>query len=185
MSYPQNATVNYFGFGTNRDLDMMAHMIGREEIEGEPGRLMGYEVCIQRADQFRTEIADTSPIPVSPKDIILRSWGPKFEMYVSRPNPDGIAYGTIWKITPEELELVREWELVDYGAQEDAKGMAINSQGQMIEVITQSFLKPAEIDRVVTGDDYDPYIWSKEAMLKRADELRLQYLKFKAEAAGK
>jgi hypothetical protein len=178
--------ISYFGFGTNKDLDMMAHMIGRENIKGEAGKLIGYEICIQKADQFRTEIPPTSPIPVSPKDLILKSWGPEFEMFVSRPNPEGIAYGTIWEITSEELELVREWELVEYGAQEDAWGIAINAEGEPVQVITQSFMKPPiDIDRVITGEDYNPYIWPKEAMLKRADELRLQYLKFKEEAKTK
>jgi hypothetical protein len=173
-------TINYFGFGTNRDLEMMEHMIGRKNIKGEHGKLMGYEITIQRADQFRTEIPPTSPNQkMSVKDLIMKSWGPKFEMFTSRPNPKGVAYGTIWYITPEELELVRNWEIVDFGCQEDAYGVAITDDGRVVEVITQSFLKPAEIDRVITGDDYNPYIWDKEAMLKRADELRVEYLEMK------
>jgi hypothetical protein len=175
----KDGMIAYFGFGTNKDKDMMAHMIGRSEIEGEPGKLLGYDVCIQKAHQFRTEIPKTSPIDISPRDIIINSWGPDFEMFVSRPNPKGETYGTIWYITSDELELVREWEIVDYGAQEDAYGVAVNPKGQEIEVITQSFLKPTEIDRVVVGADYEPYIWSKDAMLKRADEIREQYLGFK------
>ncbi len=108
-------------------------------------------------------------------------------MYVSRPNPDGVIYGTIWHITPEEFELVREWEMVDYGAQEDAKGKAINAKGKVVEVITQSFINDPipEIDKVITGDDYKPYIASKEAMLKRADEIRLQYLELKKKTKKK
>jgi hypothetical protein len=186
MSMPSledtNQTVLYFGFGTNKDLAMMEHMIGRNKIEGTSGVLIGYEVCIQRTDQFRTEIPPTTPYPVSPRDLILKSWGPKFEMYVSRPNPIGLAYGTIWTITPEELELVREWELVDYGAQEDAWGIAIDEDENKHEVVTQSFMRPPiDIDRVVEGKNYPAYIWPKEVMLKRADELREQYLRLKAD----
>ncbi|HUU40445.1 MAG TPA: hypothetical protein VMW42_05865 [Desulfatiglandales bacterium] len=155
-------------------------MIGRKNIKGEHGRLIGYELTIQRADQFRAEIPPTSPNPkMSPRDIIIDSWGPKFEMYTSRPNPTGIIYGTIWDITPEELELVREWEMVDLGCQEDARGIAVTDNGELVEVITQSFLKPAKIDRVIKGDDYEPYIWDKETMLKTADQVRLNYLKRK------
>lgn len=173
--------IAYFGFGTNRDIEMMEHMIGRKNIEGEHGKLQGYEITIQRTDQFRTEIPPNSPTPkLSAKDLIVRSWGPKFEMFTSRPNPGGVAYGTIWYITPEELELVREWEIVDYGCQEDAYGTAVTDDGRQVKVITQSFIKPAEIDRVITGDDYEPYIWDKEAMLKRADELRQSYLEMKS-----
>lgn len=181
MKNSKTKIIKYFGFGTNRDLDMMAHMIGRKDIVGELGRLLGYELCIQRGKQFRDEIPKTSPLKISPRTLIVRSWGPEFKMYVSRPNPDGIIYGTIWDITPEELELVREWEMVDYGAQEDAKGMAVNSSGEIIEVITQSFLSPPlpEIEQVITGDDYEPYIESKEAMLKKADEVRFQYVALK------
>ena len=45
--------MQYFGFGTNRDLEMMAHMIGREDISGEPIKLVGYELCTLRGKQFR------------------------------------------------------------------------------------------------------------------------------------
>jgi hypothetical protein len=38
---------------------------------------------------------------------------------------------------------------------------------------------PIDIDRVIEGDDYPAYIAPKEAMLKRADEIREQYLQFK------
>ncbi len=176
----KKTTIKYFGFGTNRDLEMMGHMIGRNEIKGEQGRLIGYELTIQRADQFRDEIPPTSPNPkMSPRDIIIESWGSKFEMYTSRPNPTGIIYGTIWDITPEELELVREWEMVDLGCQEDARGIAVTDNGELVEVITQSFLKPAEIDRVIKGNNYEPYIGDKKAMLRTADQVRLNYFKIK------
>jgi len=172
--------IAYFGFGTNRDLEMMQHMIGRQDIKGEHGKLIGYEITIQRADQFRDKIISTSPNPnMSPKDLIMKGWGPEFEMFTSRPNPNNVAYGTIWYITNEELELVREWEIVDFGCQEDAYGTAVTDDGREVKVITQSFLKPAEIDRVINGDNYEAYIWNKEAMLKRADDIRLEYLEMK------
>lgn len=174
--------IYYFGFGTNKDRDMMEHMVGRKGLIGEPGKLIGYDVCIQRADQFRTEIPENTPFKASPKDLIIKSWGQDFEMFVSKPNPDGVAYGTIWQLTLEELEFVREWEMVDYGAQEDAWGTAINEKGESFQVITQSFMKPPiEIDRVVTGEDYEPYIWPKKAMLRHADRILEQYKRLKSQ----
>lgn len=182
MSMPslkeKNKIVHYFGFGTNKDLAMMEHMIGRKKIKGTPGVLIGYELCIQRTDQFREEIPPTTPYAVPAKKLILNTWGPKFEMYVSRPNPTGLTYGTVWEITSEELAFVREWELVDYGCQEDAWGFAL-VKGKLQKVITQSFMKPPiDIDRVVTGKNYPAYIWSKKAMLKRADEIHEMYLQY-------
>lgn len=177
----ENIKINYFGFGTNRDLEMMAHIIGREKIEGEHAKLLGYEITIQKAEQFRTEISPNSPNPnLSPRDLIMKVWGPKFEMFTSRENPEGVAYGTIWHITPQEFELVREWEIVDFGCQEDACGVAETDDKRKVKVITQSFLKPAKIDRIIKGDDYEPYIWDKAAMLKQADRVREEYLALKA-----
>lgn len=178
MYNSKDASIKFFGFGTNRDHDMMSHIIDRKEITGDSGKLLGYELCVQRAKQFRDNIPKSSPLDISPRTLMVNSWGAEFKMYVSRPNPDGIIYGTIWDITPEEFEIVRNWELVDIGAQEDAKGMAIDSKGEIVQVITQSFLKSPipEIDEVITGSDYEDYIHSKEKMLKTADEVRIQYL---------
>jgi hypothetical protein len=174
--------IKYFGFGTNKDRDMMEHMIGKKGIKGEPGRLIGYEICIQKTHQFRTEIPITTPWNKSPKELIMKTWGKDFEMYVSRPNPLGIAYGTIWDLTLAELEIVREWEMVEYGAQEDAWGIAIADDGTLYETITQSFMRPPiDIDRVVTGKDYDPYIWSKQAMLDHADKIYKEFSERKSE----
>lgn len=171
-------SIHFFGFGTNRDHAMMAHMVGRQDISGKPGRITGYELGIILAKNFRTEVPKTSPITLSPRDLIVNSFGPDFEMYVSRPHPDGVIYGTIWDITPDEMKLVEEWEMVEYGAQENVTTTATTEGGEIVEVITQSFMRPPvpKFERVVTGSDYEPYIAPKAAMLKRADEVRLQYL---------
>ena len=56
----------------------------------------------------------------------------------------------------------------------------MNSKGEIVEVIVQAFLKSQpEIDRVVDGNNYEPYIASKEAMLEKADEVRLEFLEMK------
>lgn len=179
MAINSTQTIKYFGFGTNRDHDMMAHMIGRDTIHGEPGQLFGYELCVLRGKQFRDIVPKTSPLTISPRAMIVESWGPDFAMYVSRPNPLGVIFGMIWDMSAEEFKLVREWEMVEYGAQEDAQGIAITASGEFVEVVTQSFLNPPipEIERVVVGDDYEPYIALKDEMLQRADEVRMVYLK--------
>jgi hypothetical protein len=175
------ATVKYFGFGTNKDLAMMQHMIGRQDIKGLPGRLIGYEICVQKAKRFRTIIPPASPINVTPRDLISRAWYPDFPMFVSRPNPLAIAYGTIWWITTAELELVRYWEVVDYGVQDDAYGWALDDDGELHQIITQSYVRPEpiDIDYAIKGKDYEPYIEDRQAMLDKADFLRDEYLKLK------
>lgn len=151
--------LNYFGYGTNRNLDMMAAMIGRKKIKGIPGKLLGHVLCIQRVEDISAKVVKTAPAPISPRDIIKREYGDSFELYITRPKKNGFAYGRIWKITPDEYELVRNWELLDFGMQHDIKGVAIDSKGRKMNVITHGALSPkAPINRIVEGDDYDDYI---------------------------
>lgn len=178
MALDDKANILYFGFGTNKDMAMMQHMIGREDIAGVPGRLLGYEVCIQKARQMRTLVPPTSPVSKTPRQLIIDNWYDDFPMFVSRPNPLGIAYGTIWSITPEEMQLVRNWEAVDFGVQDDAYGWALDENNELHQVITQSFVRPEpiDIDYVVEGPNYEPYIEDRQVMLDKADTIREEYL---------
>lgn len=175
--------VKYFGFGSNKDLDMMVHIIGRENIVGESGQLIGYEVCTIVAKNIkREEIPPDSPLQISPKKIIINNWGPDFEMYYARANPASVAHGTIWDLFEEEMGLVREWELVDYGLQEEVNAMAMNKKGEIIQVETQALIKePMAVDKVVTEEDYEPYIAPKDRMLSFADKTRIDYLRRKSQ----
>jgi hypothetical protein len=172
--------IKYFGFGTNKDYDMMAHMVGRTDLKGEPGKLIGYEVCIQKSRDMRTDIPPTSPLKIPPAEIIIGDWGSDFDMFVSRPNLNAVAYGTIWDLTPEDLELVKEWECVEYGLQDEVQAMAMDFRSNLVQVEIQSLTRPTDkIDRVINGDDYEPYVADKEKMLAMADKLRVEYLKRK------
>ena len=172
--------IKYFGFGTNKDLDMMVHMVGRSDLVGEPGKLIGFDVAIQKSREMREDIPETSPLKITPRQLIINNWGPDFDMFVSVPNPNGIAYGTIWDLTPEEIELVKEWEAVDYGVQDEVWAIAIDSKGHFVQVETQTLLRSTDkIDRVIKGADYDPYVASKRIMLDLADDVRIRYLERK------
>lgn len=169
--------INYFGYGTNRDLDMMVSMIGRDNIEGSPGMLKGHELCIQKVNDIYGEIKEGAPSEISPRKIIEKAFGPTFELFVTRPNADGETYGTIWKITPEEYEYVRNWELLDFGMQEDIKAIATNEKEQIINVQTHGLLDPkGPINRVIKGGDYEDYLVPKKDILKIAEE---EYASFK------
>ena len=49
------------------------------------------------------EIPTTSPLDISPRTLVVDLMGPEFEMYVSRPNPDDVIYGTIWRLHLKNL----------------------------------------------------------------------------------
>jgi len=168
--------LNYFGYGTNRDLEMMAAMIGREKIEGQPGKLLGFELCIQKINDIPGEVLKTSPVESSPREIIVSCFDENFELYIIRPKINGVTYGTIWQLTEEENDLVREWEMLDFGMQEDIKAMAMDSQGKVINVTTHGSLSQSlPINRVVEGDDYEDYLVSKEKILEVARKTRQEY----------
>ncbi|OGE31668.1 hypothetical protein A2631_00785 [Candidatus Daviesbacteria bacterium RIFCSPHIGHO2_01_FULL_44_29] len=174
--------VKYFGYGSNADRDMMVHMVGREDLKGEPGKLIGYQLCIQTLDQIRDIVPEASPVKTSPREMIRQTYGDSFELFIAIPKPDAVAYGTIWDLTPEEVNLVKEWELVDYGMQEEVNAMAMDSAGNLIQVETQAVLDPpGEFDRVVEGNDYPRYIADRDAMLREADKARLSYQKMLSE----
>lgn len=171
-------TIKFFGYGSNADKDMMVHMVGREDLKGESGKLIGYQLCIQSLDQIRNIIPPTSPLKESPQQIIRKKFGDKFDLFIAVPKPDAVVYGTIWELTPEEIELVKNWELVDFGMQEEVQAMAINSNGELLQVETQAVVDPpAEYHTVIEDNGYPRYIVDKELILKTADEVREDYLK--------
>ncbi|MFA7209239.1 MAG: hypothetical protein WC120_03050 [Parcubacteria group bacterium] len=161
--------LDYFGYGTNRDLEMMSAMVGREKIEGVKGKLLGFELCVQKIDDIPGEIIGTAPSRLSPREIVSKAFDDNFELYIIRPKVNAVTYGTIWKLTEEEYGLVRDWELLEYGMQEDIKAIAMDSEGKIVNIITHGSLSPdMPADRVIENGDYEDYLVPKDAILKVA-----------------
>ena len=95
MTESKSKTIKYFGFGTNKDLDMMIHMVGNPNLKGEHGKLIGYELCIQNINQIRDGIIP--PFKKSPREIIKNGFGNSFKLYVIRPKEGKIGN---WLILP-------------------------------------------------------------------------------------
>ncbi len=168
--------VNYFGYGSNRDLAMLAAIIGRDEIEGIKGKMLGHELCIQKLNNIPDLVLPTAPVPQSPRFILQREFGDNFELYVTRPKTDGVTYGMIWQITPAEYKLMLDWEMVEFGLQDDISAVAIDERGQLINVITPGSLNPnLPVDVVITDEKYDDYIVDKQHILDVANRSREEY----------
>lgn len=171
-------TIKYFGYGTNADKEMMAHIVGRMDLNGDSGQLIGYQLCVQSIDQIRDTIPPTSPIKESPRDIIRRNFGDAFDLFIAIPKPDAIVHGTIWYLTPLEIESVKNWELVDCGMQEEVQALAMDSKGQLLQVETQAVVDPpAEYHTTIDGDNYEKYLVEKSKILSAADNVRNDFLK--------
>ena len=145
-------TIPYFGYGTNRDHDMMAAMIGRNNLSGVEGIVFDYELGVQNLEHIPNKILPTAPASRSPREIMKTALGDDAKLYIIRPKTGATTYGTIWQITPEEYEMVRDWELLDFGMQEDIKVMAQTKTGKKITAQTHgSNNSKLPMSMVITG----------------------------------
>lgn len=168
--------VLYFGYGANSQREMTEAITGNKHLVGHTGVLKGFKLCVQRMDQIPNSVFPTSPVPVSPRQILKESWKDDFETYIIKPGEetDEVA-GTVWELTPLERELVRDWELVDFGWYKDMKGKAVTRDGTEVNVQTEGFREGQEVDREVDGKNYKPFLNRLEDFERVAEKARREY----------
>lgn len=173
-----NKSVKYFAYGANRDVRMMSAILGEpvKNIKGEPAILQGYDLGIQKLQDLPDTISSHAPFAKSPRKIVARNWPDNFESYVIVSNPDGKVAGTIWYLTPEQRERVRDWELLDFGWYHDIAAIAYNSNGQQIEVVGEA-VDPnnQSIDRIVDGLEYQTWLQDPKEFERVAAIVRREY----------
>ncbi len=126
--------VLYFGYGANRDSRMMAAITGNKNLKGRPEVLRGFSLCIQRLDQVPDTIVPSAPVQISPRKILEGNWPSNFTSYIIKEDSEGQVNGTIWELTPLERELVRDWELVDFGWYEDKAATVVTLDRQEVQI---------------------------------------------------
>jgi len=157
----------YFGYGANSQREMMEAITGNKNLAGQQGILRGFKLCVQRMDQ----------VPDLPKRILKDSWGDDFETYIIKPGEEtDEVMGTVWELIPLERELVRDWELVDFGWYNDIEGKAVTKDGQEVEIQTEGFREGQEVDREVDGKNYKPFLNRLEDFQRVAEKARKEYL---------
>ena len=116
-------------------------------------------------------------VPDLPKKILKDSWGDDFETYIIKPGEEtDEVMGTVWELIPLERELVRDWELVDFGWYNDIEGKAVTKDGQEVEIQTEGFREGQEVDREVDGKNYKPFLNRLEDFQRVAEKARKEYL---------
>ncbi len=151
--------VLYFGYGANSQQEMMEAITGNSNLIGYPATLEGYKLCVQRLDQVPNTIAPDSPAPISPRELLKKSWPDTFESYVIKPgSEDDSVAGTVWELTLLERKLIRDWELIDYGWYKDKKVIVRTEDGREIEAETEDLREGQEVDREVSGRNYEPLL---------------------------
>ncbi|TAH32885.1 gamma-glutamylcyclotransferase [Candidatus Saccharibacteria bacterium] len=170
-------TVLYFGYGANRDAAMIARVLGKAESElvGYPGVLDGYELAIQRLDQVPDSVSPTAPVRISPRNLLQESWSSDFRSYGIRRNPASKVAGTVWELTPDERERIRDWELIDFGWYEDCEGTATMADGREVRVTTERLGDTQPIERIVDGMQYETWLCDPAKMERAAQKARREY----------
>jgi len=172
-----NKAIYYFGYGANSRREIMEAITANENLVGMPANLKGFVLCVQRLDQVPDSVFPTSPVQISPRQLLKESWPDSFESYIIRPaNEEDEVAGMVWVLTSEEREFVRDWELIDLGWYEDLKAKAVLEDGQKIAVETEGLREEQEVDREVDGKQYSPFLNPLEDFQRVAVKAREEYL---------
>ena len=160
-----NQLIEFFGYGADRDPEMMKAIIGRVP-KGYPATLEGFELCVQTWEE----------IPEEAKKILSPPWDSSFSSYILRPTlkPFKKVRGTIWLITPHERKLIDNWELV--GKWYQVFFLHIRTHDDLPKQIEIQVVNDQKIKKVVHGEYYKNFITSKSKMLDLAEKVRKDYL---------
>lgn len=154
----------YFGYGANRDPEMMKAIIGRMP-DGEEAKISGFELCIQHWQEMTDKV----------RQGLTGSWDEHFRSYILRPairQPKPVV-GKVWHLTPLERKLIDNWEMT---------GIWYNIflleyfNPQRIQVEIQVVNDP-QIKQSVSGSRYKTFLNRKAKMLRVAKRCRQYYLK--------
>lgn len=163
MKKINNSIINFFSYVKGDDEEIMSAIFGRKKILHEDATLQGYELCIQTAKDITDKVLPTCTFSASPREILTKKRGPKFELYTIRPNPKKNLRGVVWYVNAQEYEHLREYELIDCGMSEDIVAKAITDKGKIIAVSTYGLDKNLNnITKVVAEDYRRPEIPKKE-----------------------
>ena len=156
----------YFGFGANRERDVISAITGNENLVGVQAILRDFSLAVQRLDQ----------IPEGVQKILRGVWNEGFTSYVIIPKRGSQIDGIVWELTPKERELVKDFELIDLGWTEETTGEAIFENGMGVMVVTERVAGGQMLDHEVDGSNYPPYLNNREDVLRIAEQSRLEYL---------
>ena len=173
----------FFGCGTHREAAMMSYLLGRAESEfkGVPATIRGYSLCIQRLDQTPDTIFVNEHGSFSVQSLLRRNWDDSFRNYIIKADPEGSVAGIIWELDYLDFEIIKYWEIVDYGWYEECDVVAHTDDGQQISVRSVRLRKGHQIDSIVDSISYDPWLQSQEQYKIAATKSRQDFLSLNAE----
>ncbi len=177
MKKQNNDIINFFSYVQGDTSKLMAAIFGRKNISHEKAILLGYEMCIQTAKDVTDQVLPTCPFSASPREILIKHRGPDFELYTIRPNQQNKLPGTIWYVSAQEYEYLRNYELIDCGLSEDIIANAITDNGDTITVNTYGLKSNADNFTMVVDINYRRPEIPNEEKIKKAIRERMNYIR--------
>lgn len=153
----------YFGFGANKSPEMINAIIGRKP-EGFPVFPDDYELCVEKWD----ELNETA------REHLSGSWDKSFSSYTIRERIGSRVYGTCWKVTKKERELIKDWELCGIWSR-SVKVVVSDSDGNLFPTETE-VVENYRIKQVVFEKNYRVYVAPRARMLAVARKSRKDFL---------
>lgn len=169
--------VLYFGFGANREVAVLAEVLGKspDEMVGSPASLKGYELVIQSIPNIPSKIVEKAPVKISPRAMMSRVWGDGFQSYSIRRQDDSSVSGTIWVVTTDESKRIEDWELTELGWNKRRTVRVYEQSGIEVDVYTDVIDDSQPFDRVVDGTNYVTFLNDIVKSLQVARKARQAY----------
>jgi len=157
-------TIYYFGFGANKDRDMIEAIVGRK-LSGRQAFVEGFDLVIQSLD----DIAEPA------RTVLRKAWGDVFQSYALKRGSN-VVYGMLWDVTRKDLGHIATWELESENWFKQIEVLAtLEEDGSKVMAITQ-IVENQPHQKIVTEKDYSPFPVPKEKLIAMANKTRVRVL---------
>ena len=169
----------YAGYGAMREVELMEALTGETDLYSHLGRLQGVELCIQGLDQIPDVAPKEVPPELAPRRLLEATWGGDFKAYGVRPKVGEVVVANLFRLTPLQIALVEEWEMVSLGLHKplELEVVLVNKAITWAPTaITYGLAEDAPVERVVDGRNYRSFLNDEDRMIELAAQTRRDYL---------
>ncbi|GEM_PF-1822960 len=169
--------IHYFGYGAMANPAIMEALLGRLPKGDDRGKLNGWSLAIQNLAHLPDVPMKHDEVEINPRTLMRQEWGDHFRSYTIVRNGAGTVYGTVWSyLTPQERELLREWELIPWGWFKDMPEVSVRTVG-LTTCCTESIGDGQDYDREVDfiTDNKPPLLMLEADVIAQAQEVNEEF----------
>ena len=98
-------------------------------------------------------------------------------VFVVSPDENKEVAGTVWELTAQERDLIRDFELIDLGWYKDSRGKAQTSDGKELDVEVAALREEQKVSREVDGIHHEVWFNCKpEDFMRVAEKAQREFL---------